>query len=588
MAWIGSRRRSFALCVFVVALTACGTPVERAVAPSPAPVATSPRPTVASTAHPLATQAALQMLAQGGSAVDATIAAQMVLGLVEPQSSGIGGGLLMMVWDAPSSRLRSYDGLSAAPARTTAGLRVDTDGRLLPLNDVSRGGRSVGVPGALMALELAHQRHGRLPWARLFEPAITLAEQGHPLAPYAQGILARDKGGVEHPEFLSDYFDRQGQALPVGTLLRNPAYAQTLKAVATKGVAAFWRDGAAERLVAAAQRGAHPSLMTVADITGYRAVEREPLCAAVRSHKVCTAGPPSFGGVTVLQMLQMVADRAPAPTVADLDSAAFWHTYVEAGRLAQADRRQYVGDPDHTPVPTAALLSPGYLRGRAAGIDPQAAAKAVRAGNPLGAAVSHLGDGTRHEAFTASASADQTSQIVVVDATGSIASTTTTINLNFGARLRVDGYVLNNALTNFSAAPPPGQTLANQMAPGKRPVTSMAPVVVFDAAGQPVLAGGSAGGGQIVDYIARALWEQLWLGHSPAQVLAGGHVTTALAPRIQLEAGTPRAALAEPLRALGHEVVVEPTISGAGFVRKLPAGWVGAADPRRDGVALGQ
>jgi gamma-glutamyltranspeptidase/glutathione hydrolase len=184
--------------------------------------------------------------------------------------------------------------------------------------------------------------------------------------------------------------------------------------------------------------------------------------------------------------------------------------------------------------------------------------------------------------------ADQTSQIVVVDAAGRIASTTTTINLNFGARLQVDGYVLNNALTNFSAAPPPGQTQANQMAPGKRPVTSMAPVVVFDAAGQPVVAGGSAGGGQIVDYIARALIEQLWLARTPAQALAGGQVTTALAPRIQLETGTPRATMAAPLRALGHDVVVEATRSGAGFIQRVPGGWLGAADPRRDGVALGQ
>lgn len=580
--------RAWAAGLLALGLVACVAPPERPVASAssvaPVPVASTARATVASTAHPLATQAALQMLAEGGTAIDATVAAQMVLGLVEPQSSGIGGGLLMMVWDAPTRRLRSYDGLSSAPSRTTAGLRTDTDGRLLPLNDVSRGGRSVGVPGALMALELAHRQHGRLPWARLFEPAIALASQGYPFAPYAQGILARDRGAVEHPEFLADHFDRQGQALPVGAVLRNPAYAATLKAVATQGVAAFWRDGAAQRLVAAAQRGAHPSLLSVDDITGYRAVEREPLCAEVRSHRVCTAGPPSFGGVTVLQMLQMIAARVPAPTATDLDGPAFWHTYVEAGRLAQADRRQYLGDPDHAAVPTAALLAPAYLRERAARIDPQRAATAVRAGTPAAAMVSR-GDASAEDG---GAAADQTSQIVVVDAAGSIASTTTTINLNFGSRLRVDGYVLNNALTNFGPAPDAGRTHPNQMGPGKRPVTSMSPLVVFDAAGQPVLAGGSAGGGQIVDYIARALIEMLWLERDPAAVLAAGHVTTALAPRVQLEAGTARAGLATGLRALGHDVVVEATVSGAGFIRRVPGGWVGAADPRRDGVALGR
>lgn len=569
----------FPAAVAAALLAACSA-LPTATPPPPASAATTPRATVASSAHPLATQAAMQMLGEGGSAIDATIAAQMVLGLVEPQSSGIGGGLLMLVWDASGQKLRSYDGLSAAPARTTAALRIDTDGRTLPLNDVSRGGRSVGVPGALMALELAHRQHGRLPWARLFEPAIRLATEGYPLAPYAQGILARDAGAVEHTEFRADHFDSQGQALPVGTLMRNAPYAQTLRTVASQGVAAYWREGGAARLVAAAQRGKHASLMTVQDITQYKAVERDPLCAPVQAWKVCTLGPPSFGGVTVLQMLQMLGSDTAA---AAKDDAAHWHRYVEAGRLAQADRRHHIGDPDHVRVPSQALVAAPYVRQRAALIDPQRAAASVRHGDPLSAPISQA-----READTESVSADQTSQIVVVDAAGTIASTTTTINLNFGSRIRVDGYVLNNALTNFGPAPQQGRDGANQMAPGKRPVTSMAPVVVFDAAGRPVVAGGSAGGGQIVDYIARALVEMLWLDRSPAEALAGGHVTTALAPRVQLEAGTPRASLAAALRERGHDVVVEPTVSGAGFIKRVGGGWIGAADPRRDGVALGR
>jgi gamma-glutamyltranspeptidase/glutathione hydrolase len=549
----------------------------------PVAVAHAPRQTVALTAHPLATEAAMKILADGGSAMDATIAAQMVLGLVESQSSGIGGGALLMVWDASQKRLRSYDGLAAAPARTTAALRTDTDGSILPLQDVARGGRSVGVPGALMALELAHRQHGKLPWAQLFEPAIQLATQGFPLAPYARGILARDPGAAEHPEFRHDHFDSQGQALPAGTVLRNAAYAETLRKVATHGVAAFWREGGAARLVAAAQRGTRPSLMTEQDILTYRAVEREPVCAPTRSYKVCTFGPPSFGGVTVLQMLSMLAQHSPQPTAQSLEDPAFWHLYVEAGRLAQADRRHYVGDPDQVNVPVAALTAAPYLQQRATLINPQRAATSVPHGNPAPAAVSQA-DG----ADSASTGADQTSQIVVVDAQGQIVSTTTTINLNFGARLRVDGYVLNNALSNFGPAPERGRVLANQMAPGKRPVTSMSPLVVFDAAGQPVVAGGSAGGGQIVDYIARSLIELLWLDRTPTNALAAGHVTTALAPRVQLEADTPKAALAAALKARGHDVVVEPTVSGAGFIKRVPGGWVGAADPRRDGVALGR
>jgi gamma-glutamyltranspeptidase/glutathione hydrolase len=548
-------------------LTSCSLLPPRA-APEPAPIDSVPRAAAASTAHPLATRAALRLLAAGGSATDASIAAQLVLGLVEPQSSGLGGGTLLLVWDAGERRLRSYDGLAAAPARTTASLRTDIDGRLLPLDQVARSGRSVGVPGVLAVLEQAHRRHGRLPWARLFDPAIELAEQGFAIAPYVHGILARDPGARDHAEWRADWFDATGRVHPVGTLLRNPAYADTLRRLARLGVDGFWRDGGAERLVAATQRGPHPGLMTVDDVRGYRAVEREPLCAPVRVWTICTAGPPSFGGIALLQMLQLLDLRAgDAITPAALDDPGFWHLYAEAGRLAQADRRHWVGDPDHARVPAAALVDAAYLRRRAATIDPDRAAPPVRHGNP--------------------AAADHTSQVVVADAQGQVVSTTTTINLNFGARLRVDGYVLNNALTNFGPAPERGQATPNQMAPGKRPVTSMAPVIVFDDQGRVLVAGGSAGGGPIVDYVARNLLELLWLGRTPAQALAGGQVTTALAPRVQLEAGTPRAALADALRARGHEVTVDPLPSGAGFLRRVDGGWLGAADPRRDGVALG-
>jgi gamma-glutamyltranspeptidase/glutathione hydrolase len=510
------------------------------------------------------------MLAAGGSAVDAAVAAQLVLGLVEPQSSGLGGGALLLVWDAGQRRLRSYDGLAAAPARVTASLRTDVDGQQLPLDSVSRSGRSVGVPGLPALLEQAHRRHGRLPWAKLFEPAIELARDGFPVAPYVHGILARDPGARAHAAFRDDWFDAGGQVHAVGTRLRNPAYALTLARMAALGVDGFWRDGGAARLVAAVQQGPHPGLMTVDDVLRYRTVEREALCAPLQAWRVCSAGAPSFGGIAVLQTLQMMAPPAgPAITVASLDDPGFWHRWAEVGRLVQADRRHWVGDPDHVKVPARELVDAAYVKHRAAAIDPlRAAAAAPRHGTP--------------------AVADQTSQIVVADAAGQVVSMTTTINLNFGARLRVDGYVLNNALTNFGPATERGEPAANRMAAGKRPVTSMAPVIVFDAQGRVLLAGGSAGGGPIVDYVARNLLEMLWLGRTPAQALAGGHVTTATAPRVQLEAGTPRAALAGALRERGHEVSVNPLPSGAGFLRLVGDGWLGGADPRRDGVALGQ
>lgn len=573
---------NYAAAVLALALGACALPPPAPGPASPRPIATEPAPSAATTAHPLATRAALQMLAEGGHAIDAVVAAQMVLGLVEPQSSGPGCGTLVMLWDESSRRLHSHDGLSAAPARTTASLQTDVDGQRLPDGSVTRGGRSVGVPGTLAVLEQVHRRHGRLPWARLFEPAIALATQGFPVAPYAHDILARDPGALQHPEFRADWYAADGRPHPPGTLLRNPAYAQALQQMGRLGVAGYWRDGAADRLVAAARRGAPATLMEPDDLLRYRAVERAPLCAPVRVWTVCMAGPPSFGGVAVLQMLQMLdlryGDRLDA---ASLDDPAFWHQYAEAGRLAQADRRQWVGDPDQVRVPAQALVAAEYLRARAALIDPARAQPRVPPGTPVGANSALQPD-------LASTVAADTSQIVVADAQGNVVSATTTINLNFGSRLRVDGYVLNNVLTNFGPAPPPGRVQANQMAPGRRPVTSMAPLIVFDAQGRVVLAGGSAGGGQIVDYITRNLIEMLWLDRSPAQALAGGHVTTALAPRIQLEAGTARAALAPALRERGHDVVVEATLSGAGFLRRRPGGWIGAADPRRDGLALGQ
>lgn len=549
---------------------------------APQPVASTPRAVAAATAHPLATAAALEMLAAGGSVVDAAAAAQLVLGLVEPQSSGLGGGGLIMLWSQAEARLRAYDGLAAAPGRATVSLDTDVDGRQLPAQDVTRGGRSVGVPGTPALLELAHRRHGRLPWARLFEPAIRLAEDGYPLAPYLRTVLSGRNAARDHPDLRDDLFDAAGSVHPVGTRLRNPAYARTLRTLASLGVEGWWRSGAAARLVAATRRSGVPGLVDEADLLRYRAVEREPLCAplqAVQRLRACFFGPPSFGGIVALQTLQMAV---PAQGPVALEDASFWHRYAESGRLAQADRRHWVGDPGFADVPAAALVAAPYLEQRAAHIDARRAARQVPHGDPRPGTQARASEPEGRE------TADATSQLVVADARGDVLSMTTTINLNFGSRIRVDGYVLNNAMTNFGPAPERGQRIANQMAAHKRPITSMSPLVVFDEAGRPLAAGGSAGGGQIVDYIARNLIEMLWLGRSPAQALAGGHVSTALAPRVQLEAGTPRAALAPALRELGHEVTVDRLPSGAAFLLRRGDGWLGAADPRRDGTALGR
>ena len=550
-----------------------------------------PQPTtaraIAVTANPDATQAAMRMLDQGGSAVDAAVAAQMVLGLVEPQSSGIGGGALAMHWDAARRQLSSYDGLAAAPARVTAALGIDADGRKLDALSVRRGGRSVGVPGALGLLEALHQQHGRLAWAALFKPAIDLAEAGFAMPRYLHAVLAAPNAAAEHPELRALYFDADGLVLPVGKRIKNPAYAQTLRSVAALGVQGWLRGGAARDIAAAAQRGALPSFMTEADVLAHRTQPREPLCGPFLRYRVCAMGPASFGGVAVLQMLQMLQPAASSASAAaaalDFDDAEFVHRYVEAGRLAQADRLRFVGDPDSVPVPTAQLLAPAYLQQRAALINPARAMPEARAGDLAVAPVA-----PRAAAQNVGEHADVTSQITIVDAAGNALAITTTINLNFGSRLMVGGFVLNNALTNFADSAVPGPARANQMAPNKRPVTSMAPIIVFDPSGEPVVVGGSAGGGQIVDYIAQSLLEMLAAQRTPAQALARGHVSTANAGVVQLEAGTAAALHAPALRDKGHKVEVSDMKSGLAFVKRDGARWIGAADPRRDGTSLGR
>jgi gamma-glutamyltranspeptidase/glutathione hydrolase len=534
-----------------------------------------PAARIAQTANPYATQAALEMLDRGGNAIDAIVAAQMVLGLVEPQMSGLGGGTYVLYWDAKRAKLASFDGLAAAPGRTTASLRTALDGSILPRDAVATGGRSVAVPGTLPVLAEAHRRYGKLPWAALFEPAIALAERGFPLPEYLHRIVELDHVDPRASPDLRMYFDREGRALPIGATIRNPEYARTLRRIAARGVDGMLGDGGAERIVAAAQHGPLPSLMTADDLRGYRPVERAPLCAPFLAYRVCTVPPPSYGGIYLLQMLQMMEDRAGGKY--DFSDPRFVHLFVEGGRLARADRAKYVGDPAFTPVPAEGLVAPEYARERAASIDASAANPHPRAGLPAGASASLVP--------AAELAMGGTSQLTIADAEGDVVAMTTTINLGFGARLMVDGYVLNDALVNFSAAPHPGDRAANAMAPSKRPFTSMAPAIVFDASGRPFAAGGSAGGGPIPDYVSQA-WIAMLANHaSPAQAVRMGHYSTATPGKIVVEKGTAAERLAAPLRSLGHDVLVAPLLSGAGYIERSGDGWIGAADPRRGGDA---
>ena len=546
-----------------------------------------PQPRISVTAHPLASEAAEAMLARGGSPIDAVIAAQMVLGAVEPHASGIGGGTFILYWDATAKQLKAYDGLAAAPGRATASLRTDTDGTLLASEPSQRGGRTVGVPGTVAVFAMAHARHGKLPWADLFAPAIRAAQDGFPLAPYVHSILALPGGAANHPDMRALYFGADGQLFPVGTIIRNPDYAKTLRRIAAGGAAAFLDGGGANAILAAASRGFRPSLMTAEDLRTYKAEERQPVCAPFLAYRVCTMSPPSFGGLAVLQILQMVEARAGGKF--DFGNAEFVHLYAEAGRLAQADRRKYLGDPGFVKVPTDALADPAYVKGRATLIDPSRARVDHPAGDPLARQAAQAPTSSELLAL-ASLTPDPsdpittTSQLAVADAAGNVVSVTTTLNLNFGSRLMADGFVLNNAMTNFPAAPKPGERMANQMEPRKRPVSSMAPTIVFDPKGEPVVAGGSAGGGPIVDYIATGLIEILGNGRSPREALTQPRLTTAVQGKLQLENGTAIHALTPALTAKGHAVEGATLLSGAGFIQRTPQGWIGAADPRRDGA----
>jgi gamma-glutamyltranspeptidase/glutathione hydrolase len=396
-------------------------------------------------------------------------------------------------------------------------------------------------------------------------------------------ILAAPDAAKNHPDLLPLYFDANKQVLPVGTRVKNPEYARTLARIAELGPTQFLAQGGAARLVAAAQRGAHPSMISREDLLSYRAQPRTPICAPFLAYKVCAMAPTSIGGVVVLQVLQMLEARLQGTSPEgrfDFSDPQFTHVYIEAARLAQADRRHYVGDPAFVNVPTAALMSSQYLQERARLIDPVKSMPVVGPGT-LPTAVAQA------DPAPVSEIADATSQLAVVDGEGNAISLTTTNNLNFGSRLMVDGYVLNNAMTNFTGVPRAGQAAPNRMEAGKRPVTSMAPVIVFDAAGKPMLVGGSAGGGQIVDYIAGSLIEMLVNKRTPAQALARGNVSSAVVGKVLLEKDTPAAALAPALTARGHSVDVVPMISGQAFLLRQGEGWIGAADPRRDGVALG-
>ncbi|MDO9707916.1 gamma-glutamyltransferase [Paracraurococcus lichenis] len=540
-------------------------------------------------AHPLAAEAGLAVLRAGGNAVDAAVAIQAVLAVVEPQASGLGGGALLLHWDAGARKLSAWDGREAAPAAVPPTLFL-RDGQPMGFYEAAVGGRAVGVPGAIRMLEAAHRNLGRLPWPQLFAPAIALAEQGFPITARLAAAIAGDAERLGRDPQARALFLPNGRPLVEGTVLRNPALAATLRAIADQGADALHRGPIAADIAAAVRGHPNAGYMTTDDLAGYEPRRREPVCAPYRIWTLCGVPPPTSGGIAVLQIMALLAHqdmasldpRGEPSEVRAVDAA---HLLGEAGRLAFADRNRYVADADQVPVPVRGLLDPTYLMLRAQLIDRDRAATPPRPGNPPwggGAPLASQPPQPEHG----------TSHLSIVDAAGNALAMTTTIEDAFGARLMARGMLLNNELTDFSFLPElEGRPVANRVGPAKRPRSSMSPTIVFDAEGLPVAVLGSAGGMRIIGHVAQALVAMLDWGMEPQAAVALPRIGAANAT-LELEAGTAAAALAPALQARGFPVEVRAMTSGLHAIRILrgPEGvrLQGGADPRRDGVALGE
>jgi gamma-glutamyltranspeptidase / glutathione hydrolase len=528
--------------------------------------------------HPLATEAGAAMLKRGGSATDAAIAAQLVMGLVEPQSSGLGGGAFLLHWDPKRKAVETYDGRETAPAATNPDHFLTPEGKPMGFIEAVVGGRSVGAPGAMAMLEMAHRAHGALPWNELFAPALELAEKGFPVSNRLAQAIAGDRALAMIPDTAA-YFLPGGVALKEGDVVKNPAYAATLRALRDQGAKAMHDGPLAQAIVKAVQTSSlRPGSLSLEDLKYYRPLKRNAVCGTYRGHRICSMGPPSSGAVTMLQTLTFLERFNLAPL--DPLGVTATHLFGEASRLAFADRDEYLADPKWMRASALDLLDRGYLTARAQSISLQSRIDEARPGSPKGVApirapAIDLGrPGTAH--------------VSAIDARGRAVALTTTVEGGFGSHLMAGGFVLNNQLTDFVFNPVRnGKPAANAPGPSKRPLSSMTPAFVFDKQGQLIAIAGSPGGWRIIPYVTRTIVALIDWRMSASDAVTLTHITGRV-NTIELEKAGAPVGLEAGLKRLGHQTRIIDMTSGLNIIRVTPDGLDGAADPRREGTVWGE
>jgi gamma-glutamyltranspeptidase / glutathione hydrolase len=530
-------------------------------------------------ANPLAAQAGAKVLRAGGSAADAMVAVQSVLGLVEPQSSGLGGGAFLVWYDAETGLISTLDGRETAPLAATPQLFQDDKGEPLKFFDAVVGGLSVGTPGTPALMDEAQRRWGRLQWSDLFASAISLADSGFAVSPRLAGLVERDAERLARFEATAEYFLPGGIPIAAGDMLRNPDYADTLRTMASRGAAGFYTgEIAADIIHTVTNAPGNPGVLSARDLAIYQIRARDPVCVDYRVYQVCGMGPPSSGALSVGQILGQLNNYDLASL--GPDSAEAWRLIGDATRLTFADRGRYMADSDYVPMPTKGLVDPAYLATRAALLGGDMALEEVAPGNPE---FDHALNWADDEAIEL----PSTSHISIVDSYGNVLSMTTTIENGFGSRLMVRGFLLNNELTDFSfRTQRDGVPIANRVEPGKRPRSSMSPTIVLRD-GAPVLAIGSPGGSRIISYVANAIIAWADWGMDVQQAVAMGHAVNRFGT-YDLETGTDMETLQGDLEALGYEVKPRDMNSGLHAIAISDDGLQGGADPRREGIAIGE